>query len=132
MSMAAIIRDLAAAGASAEAIAIAVEAIEHAQAAVTSQLSERRARDAERTRRYRERGGGKISETMRAEVFARDDYTCQECGSEEHLQCDHIHPVSAGGETTLGNLQALCRVCNARKRDRIRKRNVRGHSAYGC
>lgn len=81
-----------------------------------------------RQARYRQRGGGKIPEDMREAVFARDGYACLECGSGDYIQCDHIHPVSKGGETNLNNLQTLCRVCNARKKDRIRKRKSSGSS----
>lgn len=30
---------------------------------------------------------------------------------------DHIHPVSRGGQHTLGNVTVCCKSCNARKRD---------------
>ena len=125
MTIANLIRALAAAGATPEAIAIAVEAIEQANEVVDRQ----RATEAVRSRRYRERGGGKISDDLRHSVFDRDGYQCLECGSPDYLQCDHVHPVSKGGETTLHNLQTLCRVCNARKKDRIRKADFRGNSA---
>ena len=124
MSIAALVRSMAVAGAPPEAIALAVEAVEAAEAKVLAS----KANEAARSRRYRERGGGKIPEEMRQAVFERDSFSCRECGSGDFLQCDHVHPVSKGGETTMENLQALCRVCNARKRDRIRKADVRGMS----
>jgi hypothetical protein len=84
-----------------------------------------------RAARYRMRGGGKIPEDMRQAVFERDGFACLDCGSDQYLQCDHVHPVSQGGETSMENLQTLCRVCNARKRDRIRKRTSKGQSEGG-
>jgi 5-methylcytosine-specific restriction endonuclease McrA len=41
------------------------------------------------------------------------------CGSQWELSADHIHPESKGGPTTIENLQALCRKCNSRKRDKV-------------
>ena len=74
---------------------------------------------------YRERGGGKIPEELRASVFDRDGWACLDCGAEDNLCCDHVIPVSKGGETQFENLQTLCRPCNSKKKDRIRKRDVR-------
>lgn len=56
-----------------------------------------------------------IPKTMRAMVFARDSHKCLHCGSESNLSCDHIRPESKGGETTLENLQTLCKSCNSKK-----------------
>lgn len=128
MSIAALIRSMSEAGAPPEAIALAVEAIE----ARDSILAAQRFKDAERSRRYRASGGGQVPEELRREVFARDGWACVECAAVDHLQCDHIHPVSKGGETSLENLQTLCRPCNARKKDRIRKRDFRGMSSDDC
>lgn len=55
----------------------------------------------------------------------RDNYSCRDCCGKESLQIDHIYPVSRGGVTEYDNLQVLCRSCNARKKDRVRKRNSR-------
>lgn len=63
---------------------------------------------------------GSISKKLRYLVFERDNYTCQACGRTPaqdgvKLSPDHIIPVDWGGETTLDNLQALCRECNEGK-----------------
>jgi 5-methylcytosine-specific restriction endonuclease McrA len=55
--------------------------------------------------------------TRRA-VFARDDWTCQYCGSQaENL--DHVIPRSRGGEHVWENVVAACRRCNAKKENRL-------------
>lgn len=62
------------------------------------------------------RGGSRhISESLRAEVVARSGGRCAACGKGGALQVDHIHPFCRGGQTLLGNLQALCQKCNGSK-----------------
>lgn len=56
-----------------------------------------------------------VPKDLREQVWTRDGYTCLFCGSREHLTADHIRPVAHGGETSLKNLQTLCRSCNSRK-----------------
>lgn len=56
-----------------------------------------------------------VSEELRWTVWERDNFTCRHCGIRAFLSCDHIVPESAGGETTLDNLQTLCRSCNSKK-----------------
>lgn len=62
-----------------------------------------------------------ISATVRAKVLARDNHICRACGfggSVNYawaLDCDHIIAESNGGETTLENLQCLCKGCNIHK-----------------
>lgn len=52
----------------------------------------------------------------RREVFIRDDYTCQYCGSRTgDLTLDHIVPRSRGGQHTWENLVSACKPCNHRK-----------------
>lgn len=60
-----------------------------------------------------------IPDALRQKVYARDDYTCQECGSKDDLTLDHIHPWSLHGPDTEDNLRTLCRSCNCRKGARI-------------
>jgi hypothetical protein len=65
-----------------------------------------------------------VSQETRAYVLDRNGSTCQMCGAvagEEHpydstrktrLQIGHIIDKSAGGTDDVGNLRALCSVCN--------------------
>jgi 5-methylcytosine-specific restriction endonuclease McrA len=52
--------------------------------------------------------------TRRA-VFARDDWTCQYCGSRSSLTVDHVVPRSKGGTSSWENIVASCAPCNRRK-----------------
>lgn len=53
---------------------------------------------------------------LRRTIFERDDFTCQYCGEKDSkLECDHILPVSKGGQTELDNLTTSCRSCNRSK-----------------
>ncbi len=56
--------------------------------------------------------------TRRA-VFARDDWTCQYCGSRTQLTVDHVVPRSKGGGSTWDNIVAACAPCNRRKGDSL-------------
>jgi len=60
----------------------------------------------------------RVPRALRREILARDK-VCRYCGSSERLQVDHIYPVSRGGGSGPGNLQALCAPCNQEKRDRV-------------
>jgi hypothetical protein len=124
VSAAALVAQLVAAGTPPELLAAVAQELFMAEAERAA-LAERRKNERERTLRYRERGGDNIPQDMRQRVFERDGFRCQECGSEDRLECDHVIPVSKGGGTTDENLQVLCRSCNARKKDRIRKADVR-------
>jgi 5-methylcytosine-specific restriction endonuclease McrA len=52
--------------------------------------------------------------TRRA-VFARDNWTCQYCGSRSSLTVDHVIPRSKGGSSSWDNIVASCAPCNRRK-----------------
>jgi 5-methylcytosine-specific restriction endonuclease McrA len=54
--------------------------------------------------------------TRRA-VFARDNWTCQYCGSRSNLTVDHVIPRSKGGGSSWDNIVASCAPCNRRKGD---------------
>jgi 5-methylcytosine-specific restriction endonuclease McrA len=51
----------------------------------------------------------------RFNVFLRDRFTCQYCGSGEDLTFDHLIPRSLGGQTVWDNVVAACSPCNLRK-----------------
>ena len=56
--------------------------------------------------------------TRRA-VFARDNWTCQYCGSRARPTVDHVVPRSKGGGSTWDNIVASCAPCNRRKGDAL-------------
>ena len=62
---------------------------------------------------------GKITQELRDAVLVRDGHRCVECGSSKRLCADHVVPESKGGETTLDNLQAMCRPCNSEKAAKV-------------
>jgi len=50
------------------------------------------------------------------EVFRRDNFTCQYCGSRSpRLTIDHLIPRHRGGEHSWDNLVAACPACNLHK-----------------
>lgn len=62
-----------------------------------------------------ERSKQPIPQSLRWEVWERDDFTCQGCGARQRLTIDHIIPESAGGTLDPENLQTLCKSCNSAK-----------------
>ena len=51
----------------------------------------------------------------RFNVFLRDRFSCQYCGSIKHLTFDHVIPRRLGGKTTWENVATACAPCNMRK-----------------
>ena len=62
-----------------------------------------------------------ISKKLRFEVFKRDGFKCQYCGSVPPivvLEVDHIVPVSKNGTDEIDNLVTSCFDCNRGKSNR--------------
>ena len=63
-----------------------------------------------------------IPKKKRFEVFKRDSFSCQYCGSKAPdvvLNIDHINPVSKGGDNDILNLITSCFDCNSGKSDNL-------------
>lgn len=59
-----------------------------------------------------------VGKKLRFEVFKRDSFTCQYCGSKAPdviLNVDHLNPVSKGGDNDILNLITSCGDCNSGK-----------------
>lgn len=54
---------------------------------------------------------------LRLQALRRDGFACVQCGRRGRLEVDHIEPVRSRPDLSyeLGNLQALCPSCHARK-----------------
>ena len=51
----------------------------------------------------------------RFNLFLRDRFSCQYCGSAVDLTFDHVIPRAHGGRTTWENVATACAPCNLRK-----------------
>lgn len=51
----------------------------------------------------------------RKNVYIRDGYTCQYCGSTKNLTLDHVQPQAKGGKTSFENCVTCCWSCNNSK-----------------
>lgn len=59
-----------------------------------------------------------LSKRMRFDVFKRDGFICQYCGSHPPkvvLEIDHVIPVRDGGDDSIDNLVTSCFNCNRGK-----------------
>jgi len=54
----------------------------------------------------------------RQNIFKRDGFECQYCGSTKDLTLDHVQPRSKNGKSTWTNLVTACKHCNSKKGDR--------------
>lgn len=57
----------------------------------------------------------------RANIYWRDDLTCQYCGKKDYyrkMTLDHVLPKSRGGDKGWLNLVTCCTRCNQRKGDK--------------
>ncbi|MEZ5779544.1 MAG: HNH endonuclease [Paracoccaceae bacterium] len=55
----------------------------------------------------------------RFNLFLRDEFCCQYCGSKGDLTFDHVLPRSRGGVTSWDNVVAACAPCNLRKANKL-------------
>ena len=51
----------------------------------------------------------------RFNLFLRDAFACQYCGSDTELTFDHVIPRAQGGRTMWENVATACAPCNLRK-----------------
>jgi 5-methylcytosine-specific restriction endonuclease McrA len=59
----------------------------------------------------------------RFNLFLRDEFCCQYCGSRGDLTFDHVCPRSKGGVTSWENVVAACSPCNLRKANKSLKQS---------
>lgn len=64
-----------------------------------------------------------VSAQEKERILRRDSHKCVACGSTDHLEIDHILPISKGGKSEWNNLQTLCRKCNRMKRFKLPAQN---------
>ncbi|WP_373086026.1 HNH endonuclease [Sneathiella sp.] len=55
----------------------------------------------------------------RFNVFLRDGFRCQYCGSGDELTFDHVLPRRLGGQTHWENITTACAPCNMKKGGRL-------------
>lgn len=62
-----------------------------------------------------------IVQFTRANIYTRDQYTCQYCNTvypTDELTFDHVVPVSRGGRRSWENIVTCCITCNRKKGSR--------------
>lgn len=91
----------------------------------SKQCSKRASHDRRRARKR----GAYVEDVRRAEVFARDNYTCHICGKPLAMgetaphpkspTIDHLWPLALGGTHEPSNVRAAHFLCNSRRGDRV-------------
>ncbi len=109
-----IISDLVKAGVDAALVGRVAAALASREPAANQVVFDEQAARRRRIDRLRKRNNWHI---LRVQAFERDGFLCVYCGIDvsDDPQCDHIIPISRGGENELGNLATACRTCNSRK-----------------
>jgi 5-methylcytosine-specific restriction endonuclease McrA len=59
----------------------------------------------------------------RFNLFLRDEFCCQYCGTKGELTFDHVVPRAAGGITSWENVVAACSKCNLKKGSKSLRRS---------
>lgn len=57
---------------------------------------------------------------IRAAAIAAQPW-CTFCGTDKDLTGDHIRTIQDGGQNTIDNVRVLCRGCNTRRENALRK-----------
>ena len=57
-----------------------------------------------------------LKDFYRGKLLELFDRKCYNCGADQDLQLDHHIPLVSGGHSVPGNLVALCKRCNSKKR----------------
>lgn len=73
--------------------------------------------------------------SLRYEILKEAGGRCELCGvssRDKQIDVDHIVPRAKGGGNEESNLQALCRTCNAQKKDRDDTDFREVHTEYTC
>lgn len=74
---------------------------------------------------------GRVSNKMRFSIYERDGHRCRKCGRySNHLEIDHIFPISKGGKSEYNNLQTLCHECNSKKSNTVERGAVNPKSKW--
>lgn len=74
--------------------------------------------EAVRTARKKGAPGSFTWADWRARLVGEFGGLCVACGATEHVELDHVVPLSAGGTNYLDNTQPLCCSCNSAKGNR--------------